>query len=87
MVRIPKRPRQNSEESSSDSESDGCRALAHRARVRLSKRPRQKVVAYSAVPGEFSSDTECDEVQTLSHRAQVKMAERELAESGVVSAH
>ena len=75
------------EESSSDSESDGFHALAHRARVRLSKRPRQEIVAYSAVPGEFSSDTESDEVYSLAHRARVKMADREIEESGVVSAH
>ncbi|XP_017229118.2 uncharacterized protein LOC108204282 isoform X1 [Daucus carota subsp. sativus] len=82
MVRIPSVV---FEESSSDSESDGFHALAHRARVRLSKRPRQEIVAYSAVPGEFSSDTESDEVQTLAARARAKMSEKEASSSGVIS--
>ena len=55
--------------------------------VRIPSRQRRDIVAYSSVPGGFSSDTENDEVQTLAHRVRVKMAEREIAESGVVSAH
>ena len=55
--------------------------------VRIPRRPRRNIVAYTGVPGEDSSDTDTDEVQTLAYRARVKMAEREVAEAGVVSAH
>ena len=58
-----------------------------RSMVRIPRQAKQKIVAFSAVPGEFSSDTDTDEVQTLVHRARVKMAEREISESGVVSAY
>ena len=57
-----------------------------RSMVRIPRRQKRDIIAYSALPGEFSSDTESDEVRTLAHRARIKMAEKEVASSGVVSA-
>ena len=53
--------------------------------VRIHKRARRDIVAFSGVPGQYSSDSETDERQSLADRAREKMAEREVAESGVVS--